>query len=187
MSIHGPAFTAVREAVFSSRFPASMNGSVFLYFSALTSVMCIACLGICVAGWMARDTWRDRYHIHPKSLLFNFRMMMALAGTAAFARSMPEVLYLQMFGDPNVSLDTQAWITTSKRIADSLALWLVLGWMGILVIIYPPLCIALKSGPAKYVIIDRMAAWPRLLRPMVCFLCICLVAMSFAYARVHGN
>lgn len=171
----------------TSNLPPSMNNSPFLYAMALTSVMCIACLGLAVSGWMVRDSWRDRFSLHPKSLLFNFRLMICLAGGAAFVRSMPEVLYLQMYGDPSVSVEIQAVVTTAKRIADSLALWLVLGWMSLLVIIYPHICIVLKGGPARFIEPDRIGAWPRLIRPFMCFICIAIVAMVFAYAKVYAH
>lgn len=186
MSRTDAAIRGVEATLQVAHLPPSMNNSPLLYAMALTSVMCIACLGAAVAGWMIRDTWRDRFYVHPKSLMFNFRMMIAFAGAAAFARSMPEVLYLQMYGDPDIALSTQAAITTAKRVADSLALWLVLGWMLILVVIYPHICLVLKGGPAKIMETDSYSAWPRLVRPFFCFVCIAVVAMAFAYAKVYG-
>ena len=44
-----------------SNLPPSFDGDPMLYALALTSVMSIACLGLTVTGWMARDTWRDRF------------------------------------------------------------------------------------------------------------------------------
>lgn len=182
-----PAMQIAQGAINASHLPPSVNDSPFLYAVALTSVMCIACLGAAVAGWMVRDTWRDRFYVHPKSLMFNFRMIFLFAGLAAFVRSMPEVLYLQMYGDPNVPIATQAIITTVKRVADSFALWLVLAWMLILVVIYPHICIALKGGPAKIMETDTYSAWPRLMRPFLCFICVVLVASGFTYAKVYGG
>ena len=167
--------------------PPSFDGSPFLYAASLTSVMSIACLGLAVAGWMARDTWRDRWLVHPRSLIFGFRLMMGMAGFAAFFRAMPEVLYLQSYGDPDVSAATQQAIVTAKRVADSLALWFVLGWMLILVGIYPHICLVLKSGPARYVQPDALGTWPRLARPTLCFVVILVVALSFAYAKVYAH
>lgn len=170
-----------------SPLPPSFDGNPFLYAAALTSVMCIACLGIAVAGWMARDTWRDRWNVHPRSLLFGFRAMMGLAGFAAFFRSMPEVLYLQVYGDPDVSAATQAFILTAKRVADSLALWLVLSWMLILVSIYPHICLVLKHGTVRQIRVDPLSTWPRLVRPVVCFILILGVASAFAYGKVYAH
>lgn len=170
-----------------SSLPPSLDGSPLLYAMALTSVMSIACLGIAVAGWMARDTWRDRWCVHPRSLLFGFRGMVGLAGFAAFFRSMPEVLYLQVYGDPDVSTAVQAGIITAKRVADSLALWLVLGWMLILVCIYPHLVLVLKHGTVRKIRVDPLSTWPRLVRPVVCFILILGVASAFAYGKVYAH
>lgn len=167
--------------------PPSFDGNPFLYGAALTSVMSIACLGICVSGWMARDLWRDRFLVHPTALLFMFRLMMGLVGFAAFARSMPEVLYLQVYADPDVPTSVQAMILTGKRIADSLSLWLVLGWMIILVAIYPSICLSLKSGPARLVVVDAYGTWPRLVRPVAAFACIILVSVAFAFGKVYAH
>jgi hypothetical protein len=170
-----------------SNLPPSFDGNPFLYASALTSVMCIACLGLAVAGWMVRDICRERYRTHPTSLLFMFRLMMMLVGFASFVRAMPEVLYLQVYGDPDVSLGVQTAILTGKRIADSLALYFVLAWMLIFVAIYPPLSLALQSGTAKYVVVvDAYSTWPRLGRPLATFCIIVGVSMAFAYAKVYG-
>lgn len=183
----GIAAKSVEQLNTLSSLPPSFDGNPFLYAAALTSVMSIACLGIAVSSWMLRDTWRDRLNARPTSLLFMFRAMIGLAGFAAFFRAMPEVLYLQVYGDPDVAISVQAAIITAKRIADTLALWLVLAWMLILVAIYPAICVALTSDPARYVIVDAYSTWPRLRRPFVCLLCIIGVAVAFAYGKVYAH
>lgn len=183
----GIARQSVEQLNSLSHLPPSFDGSPLLYAMALTSVMSIACLGIAVAGWMVRDTWRDRWCVHPRSLLFGFRAMMGLAGFAAFFRSLPEVLYLQVYGDPDVSVALQAGIITAKRVADSLALWLVLGWMLILVCIYPHLVLVLKHGTVRQIRADPFSTWPRLVRPFACFVVILVVAAGFAYGKVYAH
>lgn len=183
----GIARRSVEQLNSLSNLPPSFDGSPLLYAMALTSVMSIACLGIAVAGWMARDTWRDRWCVLPRSLLFGFRAMMGLAGFAAFFRSLPEVLYLQVYGDPDVSPSVQAAIITAKRVADSMALWLVLGWMLILVCIYPHLVLVLKHGTVRQIRADPFSTWPRLARPFVCFMVILVVASGFAYGKVYAH
>lgn len=170
-----------------SPLPLSFNGSPLLYAAALASVMAIACLGLAIAGWMARDTWRDRWTVHPRSLLFCFRAMMGIAGFAAFFRAMPEVLFLQVYGDPDVSPEVQAAILTAKRIADTTALWFVLTWMFILVPIYPHVCMALRQGIPRGVVVDSLGTWPRLARPFLTFVIILIAAMAFAYGKVYAR
>lgn len=170
-----------------AKLPTSFDGNGFLYAGALASLMSIACLSIAVCGWMVRDTWRDRFHIHPRQVLFGFRMMIAVIGFTAFIRCMPEVIYLQAYGDKDLSAETVQLVLTAKRIADNFALPLVAGWMLILVAIYPPICIALKQGPARHMEVDHLATWPRLMRPVCIFLCICVISSLTAYAKVYVN
>lgn len=187
MAQPGIAERSVAQLTQLSHLPPSFDGNPFLYAWALTSVMTIACLGIGVAGWMARDTWRDRYRVHPQSLLFLYRCQMGLCGFAAFFRAMPEVLYLQVYGDPDVSPALQGAIITAKRIADGLALWPVAAWVLIMVATYVPLVLALTTGPARGVIVDVPTTWPRLRRPAFLFVCIVLTAIAFAYGKVYAR
>jgi hypothetical protein len=170
-----------------STLPPSFDGNPFLYAAALTSVMAIACLGLAVTGWMGRDTWRDRFNLHPNTLLFGFRTMMGLIGFASFMRAMPEVLYLQVYGDPDVSAQTQASILMAKRVADALSLWVVLAWMAIMVAIYPHVSLALRTGPARHVQSDLLGTWPRFYRPTACLVVIMVVAVAFAYGKVYAH
>jgi hypothetical protein len=181
--------TAVVQAVNLTHLPPSFNGNPVLFAASLTSVMSIACLGIAVCGWMARDNWHDyrHYNLPIFSVQFLFRWMMGLAAFAAFFRSMPEVLYLQTYGDPGVSTEVQAMVITAKRLADTTALLFVSGWMFILIAIYEPICAALQRGEIRNVLITRQATLPRARRPAICFACIVCTAVAFAYAKVYGQ
>lgn len=170
-----------------AKLPSSFDGNGFLFAGALASLMSIACLSIAVCGWMLRDTWRDRYCVHPRQILFGFRMMIAIIGFTAFLRCLPEVLYLQAYGDNDLRPETIQLFLTLKRTADNLALPFVAGWMLILVAIYPPICLALKQGPARHMEADLLATWPRLMRPVCIFLCICVISSLTAYAKVYTN
>lgn len=171
----------------AAKLPQSFDGNPFLYASSLASLMSIACLGLAVAGWMMRDIWADRFIVHPKSLLFTFRTMITIIALTGFMRCMPEVLYLQAFGDDDISRDTVALILTAKRAADTLALPMVASWMLLFVAIYPPIAIALKQGPTRYVVVDRAATWPRLVRPAFLFLIIAAISVMMAYSKVYGG
>jgi hypothetical protein len=171
----------------AAKLPQSFDGNPFLFATALGSLMSIACLGLAVAGWMMRDTWQDRYLVHPKSLLFNFRLMIAIIAMTAFVRCLPEVLYLQAFGDDDISAATQQFILTFKRAADTFALPMVAGWMLLFVAIYPPIAMTLKQGPSKYVIVDRAGTWPRLVRPVFLFVLIAAISIMMAYSKVYGG
>jgi len=185
-----PALSAARELTDISHLPASMNGSPFLYVSSLTAVMCGTVLGLYVMLWMARELIRDRKHAGFKSVLFNFRLMMGLAGTAAFFACLPEVLYLQMYGDPQVSLETQGLITTFKRMMDSTRIFFIMGWVSLLAMTYPYICLALIEREDNGVITHiQVADYPgieRLVKPGVIFIILGVIAMAFAWAKVYG-
>ena len=170
----------------TSALPTSFDGNGILFAAALTSLMCMACLGLAVVGWMARDTWRDRYYVHPLSLVFTFRVIFGLIASNVFIRCAPEVLYLQVYGEPDVSENLVRVITIAKRFADTISLGFFSAWLILFVAIYPHVILALKSGPVKLVRIDIPSIWPRLLRPAAVFLLILSVSCLTAYAKVYG-
>lgn len=165
-----------------SPYPPSFDNSAFLYGSALFSLMSIAMFGAVVAGWMARDIWRDRYHDHPFSLACLFRAMVGIAALTGFIRCLPEVAFMTCYGEV-----TGYWmgrILTVKRIADSLSLFTVLFWMTTLVLIYPFVIISLHSMAARHiVVVDPVSVWPRLMRPLTIVATILLIAFLMAVAK----
>lgn len=185
----GPALTNVEHMVRMTNLPPSVNGSLFLYAAALTSVMCIGAICASVLVWMIRDTWRDRKNVKYNTVLFNFRMIFGLLGFAGILRTFPEALYLQIYGDPKVSLGFQAAVTTAKRIADSTSLLFVMSWVGLFVMIYPFVCKALqveKQGEViSHLTVDDYPSIKRLTRPFICFILTVLVAMAFAFGKVY--
>lgn len=175
-----------------STLPPSMNDNPFLYATTLTAVMCGTVLGLYVVSWMTRDILRDRRHAGIKSVLFNFRLMMGLAGLAAFIGCLPEVLYLQMYNDPQVSTLLQAMVTTGKRIADSSRIFIIMSWVGILVMIYPYVCLAfIEMDPDSQDVIKNLQVedypgFGRLAKPAFIFIVLAIIAMAFAFSKVYG-
>lgn len=171
----------------ASVYPTSFGGNPWLYGSALASLLAIGVFGAVVVGWMLRDLWRDRFLDHPTSLLSCFRAMKLLAGSAAFIRCLPEVAYLTCYGDKNISDRTIALILMVKRIADSVALSVVAAWMGMLVMLYPFVVIALRYQSNRNVRIDPLANWPRLVRPALILATVVLISALMAVAKgVYG-
>lgn len=189
-----PALEAARKLTEISHLPPSMNGNPILYATTLTAVMCGVVLGLYVMCWMGWDTFRDRQRVKSKSVLFQFRAMMFLAGTAAFMACLPEVLYLQMYNDPQVSESIQAAVTTGKRIVDSSRIWVIIGWVGILTVIYPYVCLALmeldmdeKDTMVRYLKVEEYPSIKRLAKPAFVFIIVALIAMVFAISKVYGS
>jgi magnesium-transporting ATPase (P-type) len=167
-----------------------MNGSSVLYATTLTAMMCGVVLGLYVLGWMVKDLVRDKSHAGFKSVLFNFRLMMGLCGLAAVMACLPETLYLQMYGDPKVSETTQAAVMTGKRIADSLRIYVIIGWVGLLTMIYPYVCLALleveEGQPVTHLQVEDYPGLDRLWKPAAVFVTLAVIAMAFAFSKVYG-
>jgi hypothetical protein len=166
-----------------SPYPASFDNSPVRYAFALGSLMSIMMFGGIVACWMGRDIWRDRKERPPTPALLLFRLMMGTCGFAAFLRCLPEVLYMSAYGE--VTGDRMAIILTAKRLADIASLPVVVGWMAILVCIYPAIVIVLRAhrplaAPRP---ISRFDRWHHLGMPAVIFVTIVLIASLMAYAK----
>lgn len=175
-----------------SNLPASMNDNPFLYWSTLTAMMGGAALGIAVSIIMGMHLVRDRRHAGFKSVLFNFRLMMLLCGFGTFASCLPEVLYLQIFGDTSVSVTTQAVVMNAKRYVDSARVYIIMGWVGILGMIYPYICLALiesyvigSKESFKHAQVPDYPALRRLLKPVLGFIILGAVAGVFTLTKVY--
>ena len=193
MSQINPAHEAVETLQQISTLPPSMNGDPFLYVTTLTSVMCGTLLGLYVVCWMIRDLLRDRRHAGFKSVLFNFRLMMALAGAAAFVGCLPEALYLQTYNDPGISQEFQASMTIFKRIMDSSRIYVITGWVAILMMIYPYVCLALieiedggDRNIVKHLQVEDYPGIRRLAKPAIVFIFLFIIAVAFAFSKVYG-
>ena len=186
-----PALKAAETLQQISTLPPSMNGNPFLYVTSLTAMMCGTVLGLYVVAWMSRDLFRDRKHAGFKSVLFNFRLMMGLAGLAAFVGCLPEVLYLQMYNDPQVPTHLQAAVSTMKRVMEPVII--IVGWVSILVMIYPYVCLALidpedghSQSIVKYLQVEDYPGFQRLAKPALVFVTLTVIAMAFAFSKVYG-
>jgi len=175
----------VRVAAELSPYPPSFANNGYLYFAALASLLAISICGGIIVRWMLTDLWKFRHRDHPSTLIFGFRVMMMLCGSAALVRCLPEVAYMTCFADPSVSPRVMANILIVKRAFDILALPTILGWMAILSMIYPFVSIALTSGEGRAVRIDVIALWPRLAKPAIVL--VVVLAISFLMAIAKGT
>jgi hypothetical protein len=165
-----------------SPYPASFNGNPWLYGMSLASLMAITMFSAIVCGWMMRDIWRDRFNDHPTTPVFLFRLMVAIISFTAFLRCLPEVAYMTCYGE--VTGDTMGQILTVKRMADVIALPLVVGWMTILVLVYPFVTLALKAHRQLGIgFVDPLGVWPRLVRPVAILFTILVIASLMAAAK----
>lgn len=165
-----------------SPYPPSFNGDPVLYGTSLASLMTITMFACVTWSWMARDLWRDRYRDHPLSLAFLFRAMIATVSFVSIIRCLPEVAYMTCYGE--VTGYRMSQILVVKRMADTLALPTVAGWMGMLVLIYPFVIVALHARDVRQVVVtDPLSVWPRLMRAAVMALVILCIAALIALSK----
>jgi hypothetical protein len=165
-----------------SPYPASFNNDPWRYGMAFASLLAISMFGASVAGWMARDIWKDRFREHPTSAVFMFRLMIMVVGFTAFIRCLPEVAYMSLYGE--VTGDVMAMILTVKRSMDVLALPSVIGWTALLVIIYPHVIISLRSNRLMGLPqLDILSSWHRFVRPVFILGSILFIAFLMAWSK----
>jgi len=171
-----------------SAFPPSFGGSLLLYTWALGSITALAVVMSMIAGWMARDIWRDRYAVYLTTPVQCYRITILLASFTGFVRSMPEAVYLYSWNE--VRPDQWALILTIKRLADGMSIFPGMAWTILFALTYPGICHACKTN-SIYVQTDLLSPWPKLARPAlaltIAFVIAFLVAISKLYLGVHGG
>lgn len=179
-------FPAKLIAAQASPYPPSFGGNAILYAGAFAAVLSIAVFALIVAVWIGRHLWIDRMNDHPRTLIFQFRLMVLLVATAAFIRSFPEVVYMTCYGDPDISPRFLSAVLPTKRVMDLLALPIVTAWMAVLVSIYPFVVIALRYRVDVTDEVDLLSAWPRIARPVSIFALVIVIAILMAIAKGYG-
>jgi len=178
-----PPWLARRSTCSRIHSPPSFDGSAGLYAYALGSVFTLACLTGAVAVWMARELWRDRHFVHPKTALTAYRSIILLAGITGFMRATPEAIY--MFAWNEVGPRTMAVILFFKRIADVMAFFPGVFWTVLLMLSYPYIANALKMSAANNAAVDLFAPWPKLVRPATALLLIFVLAVLVAVGKLY--
>lgn len=165
-----------------SAYPVSFGGSPYLYAWALGSVTALSILMMTVCGWMARDIWRDRFSVHPKTALTAFRVILMLASATSVIRNLPEAMFLFLWNEleaPDFEL-----ILAFKRMADGLAIGPGALWTFLLFLAYPSIAHALKTN-AAFSPMDNWSGLHRLVRPLLAIFVIFLIAMLVAFSKLY--
>lgn len=165
----------------NSPYPASFDGNGILFATALFSVTAIACLSSMIAGWMARDLWRDRFTIHPKSPIFSFRLIVMFVGVVGVMRSGPEAAYLFLYNEPRVTPALYQFVLIVKRLSDTLSIVPVVAWMALLTVSYAGIVHQMKA--CTYISPDRLGPWPNLVRPFL----VLIIVLSIAFLVAIGK
>jgi len=131
-----------RQAVdaISSPYPGSFDGSTVQFQLALFSLMTISVVGSMLFGWMCSEIWQGRKESYPYEPLFAMRMVFLLASLAAVIGSAPEVAVMITWKE-NPALAASFMVI--KRWIDSFRVVPALGWIGIVFVFYPAICMGM--------------------------------------------
>jgi hypothetical protein len=165
-------------------YPPSFDNSPMLYAGALGSVTALACLMAMITGWMAREIWRDRRYVHPKTALTAFRVILLTAALTSFIRALPDAIYMYAWNE--VDSETMRTILFFKRLADSMSIAPGAVWTVLLLLAYAPIANSLKTASAaQRVSTDLWAPWPHLVRPLFALVLIFVIAFLVAVSKLY--
>ena len=154
-------------------YPDSFGGNPYLYAGALGAITAAGIMSLMVAGWQARDVWRDRYILYPTHSLMILRLICMLMATASFLRALPEAVYLFYWND--VSEATMYSILAAKRWSDIVALIPALMSTTLLVCTYPSIAHTLRQQQ-QFTFGSPLTSWPRLARPFIALVLVFIIA-----------
>lgn len=129
----------VVEAV-ASPYPGSFDGSTVRFQLALFSLMTISVVGGMLSAWMASEIWQGRREAYPYEPLFAMRLVFLLASIAAVMSAAPEVAVMITWREDPA---TAANIMVMKRWIDSARVIPALGWIGLVFVFYPAICMGM--------------------------------------------
>jgi hypothetical protein len=163
-------------------FPPSFGNNPFLYATSLGSITALSFLMAMVAGWMARDLWRDRYHVHPNTALTAFRVIIMVAAGTSCMRALPEAIFMYSWNE--ISERNKELVLTMKRFADSVAIAPGVFWTASLVLAYPRIAAALKAD-SRTEGADIWSGWPNMVRPLLALVLIFMIAFLVSMSKLY--
>lgn len=166
----------VRNA--GSTLPTSFNNDDRLFGLNLFLMTAFTCLGLMLAGRMARTLWRDRGQdalLHPVAI---WRLAWFFAGVAAFLRCGAEAMNLWAWSPTDPI--TTARVLMAKRWIDPAALILAAAWMLLVTLASPGMEQQLRKRPFP---IDMWASLPALRRPAAVVVLSLIAAVGVAVTR----
>lgn len=161
-----------------SAIPTSFNNDGALFGLNLFLMTAFMCLGLMLAGRMARAMRRDREQdelLHPISI---WRLAWFFAGVAAFLRCGTEAMNLWAWSPADPV--TTARVLMAKRWIDPVALSLAAVWMLLVTLASPGMEQQLRKRPFP---IDMWASLPALRRPAAVVLLSLVAAVGMAVTR----
>lgn len=168
--------------IMNAALPPSFGDNPWLYAWALGSVSAIAILMMMIAGWMARDIWRDRYHLPPTNTLMLVRTVLMFAAATSVLRNLPEAVMLYSWNE--VDEQTMGLILLLKRFADGVAIAPATIWTVLFTLAYPSIAMGLRAD-ISYSLYSAWAPWPKLVRPAFALILVFAIAFLVAISKVY--
>ncbi len=158
--------------------PASFNGDAELFGLNLFLMTAFTCLGMMMAGAMARAIWRHRYQDRPRHPVTIWRVAWLCAGSAMFLRCGTEGMNLWAWNPADPA--TTARVLIAKRWIDPVALAFAGMWMLLVVLSTEAIEQQLTKLPLP---INMWARLPALQRPLAVVLLSLIAAVGAALTR----
>lgn len=175
-AINSPAARMAHDA--GTALPTSFDNDGLLYGINLFLMTAFMCLGMMVAGSMARALWINRrvdWVRHPVTI---WRAAWSLAGVAAFLRCGTEAMDLWAWNPADPV--TTAHVMMAKRWIDPVALLFAAGWMVLVILANEGMTEQLTKQPYP---IAMWASVPSLRRPLAIVLLSLVAAVGVAVTR----
>ena len=174
--LNSAAVRMVRAA--GTALPTSFDDDGVLYGLNLFLMTAFMCLGLTMAGGMARAIWCNRRRDLPRHPVTVWRAAWLLAGAAAFLRCGSEAMNLWAWNPADPV--TTARVLMAKRWVDPAALLFALGWMVLVILADAGMTEQLRKQPFP---ICMMARLPSLRRPLAIVLLSLVAAVGVACTR----
>lgn len=174
----GDSLAATMVRRIGSVLPASFNGDGELFALNLFLMTAFMCLGLLMAGAMARAIWRHRGQDLPRHPVTIWRLAWLFAGAALFLRCGTEAMNLWAWNPADPV--TTARVLMAKRWIDPAALMFASAWMMLVTLSNTAMEQQLTRRPLP---VDMWARLPALRRPAAVILLSLIAAVGVALTR----
>lgn len=139
--------TNALEVAQASPYPISNGGDGVMYAASLFAVVCITCLLLMRSSATIRQMWIDRKRSDRQDIFWFRSTILMIAVSGLIARA-PDAVYKIAWGE--VSPATLHTILSVKEWSNTVAFWIVAGWLGLYSYFEPRWTLKL-SNPANMV------------------------------------
>ena len=178
VSVRPASITETMVRATRSLWPAGFDGDGTLYGLNLFLMTAFTCLGLMLAGRMARAAWRDRGRDRLRHPIGIWRLGWAIAGLAVCLRCGAEAANLWAWNPADPV--TTARVLMAKRWVDPAALVLAAGWMTLVTLADAGMAEQLLKRPYP---VNMWASLPALRRPAAVLALSLVAAVGVAWTR----